>query len=312
MGGRTLKAKIWINLALVAVAAALVLLVVFEPGKAPPKPKPKLTDMTPADVSQVTIRRPGEPEIDLERTDQGWRMTAPRELPASKGKIGNLVALAAADSQRSYPADSIKPAEAGLDKDSPSVSLNGATFTFGATDAINGWRYVKVGGTVHLVHDRFLPMLRQDALNWVDTKLLPEGAKLTGLSLPDVTLSQNGKGLWQVDPEPKNMSADAPVTLAQHWESARGLSVKALDKPVPEDAPAIKVQLSGDGPPIEFRILKDGDNVSLARPGWKLRYALAPTQLDDLTTLKTKKPEPGKDAGKQADDSEPASDAGKG
>lgn len=312
MAGKSLQTKIWINLVLVLVAAGLVLLVVFEPGKTPPKPKPRLTDLTPADISHVAIRRPGKPEIDLEQNDGSWRMTAPRKLPASKGKIGNLVALAAAESQRSYPADSIKPGEAGLGEDSPSVSLDGTTFTFGGTDAINGWRYVKVGKTVHLVHDHFLPMLHQDALNWVDTKLLPEGAKLTGLSLPGVKLSQNDKGLWQVDPEPENMSADAPVTLAQHWESARGLSVKALEEPVPEDAPAIEVQLSGDGTPIKFRILKDGDNTSLARPDWKLRYALAPTQLDNLTKLETKKPEPKDGAGEKSDDSTAAADPDKG
>lgn len=281
MSRKTLKRKLLVNLALLAAAALLAALAFYEPGRDEPETPPPLTGLAQDRINRVAIHRPGEPDVVLARDETGWRLIAPRELPANGGRVENLLALANAESRRQYAAADLDPEQVGLGERAPRVTLDDTEFAFGATDPINGWRYVQVGDSVHLTRDGFIHLVRQEPLYWADNRLLPGDAAITALHLPDVRVQRDAEGLWRSEP-PADAGADALVSLVQYWVTARALSVKALDGDVPGDAPAVRVELAGEPGPLEFRLMETDDGIFLARPDLELRYAITAAQREDL------------------------------
>lgn len=53
---------------------------------------PKILDVTPADVSGITISRTGTPVLTLSKNDAGkWQITAPKPLPADQDSVSTLL-----------------------------------------------------------------------------------------------------------------------------------------------------------------------------------------------------------------------------
>lgn len=281
MSRKTLQRKLLVNVALLAAAALLAALAFYEPGRDEPETPPPLTGLAQGQITRVAIHRPGEPDVALGRDETGWRLTAPRELPANGGRVENLLALAGTESRRQYAAADLDPEQVGLGERAPRVTLDDIEFVFGATDPINGWRYVRVGDHVHLTRDGFIHLVRQEPLYWADNRLLPGDAEVTALHLPDVRVQRDADGLWRSEPA-ADAGADALVSLVQHWETARALSAKALDGDVPTDAPAVRVELAGEPGPLEFRLMETDAGIFLARTDLELRYAITAAQREDL------------------------------
>lgn len=301
MTNRTLKRKVWINLALTAMVGALVVLVVLEPGKEAPAPPTPLTERSPADVGQVTIRRPGQPVIRLERTEAGWRMAEPRDLRASTGKIENLLRVLGAESRRRFDADALDADQAGLAEPEAILELDGTRLVFGGTDPIGGNRYVRVGDTVHLIGGRYLAQVRNPTLYWADNALLPGDASITGIELPDVTLTLDEKGLWHAEPEPADLSADALVGMVQAWENASALSVRAAGG-TPPGAARVRLHLDGRHDPIIFDLVDNRAGFELIRQDLGLRYTMTEPQRAELLVLGPPDPDPGPAAPSAEDD----------
>ncbi len=51
----------------------------------------KLVNLTPDQVQQVTVDRPGQPQMRLERADGKWKVVAPVELPGDPTAVGDIV-----------------------------------------------------------------------------------------------------------------------------------------------------------------------------------------------------------------------------
>lgn len=286
MAGRSLRRKLWINLALTALVGALVILVVLEPGREPPPPNPPLTTIDPASVNRVVIAQGDQPTVRLERSADGWRMTEPRELRAAAGKIGDLLSVLQTGSHQSYPVSGVDIAELGLAEPRATLTLNDTRLDFGGTDAIEGRRYVRVGDSVHLVGGRHLARIRNEPLFWADSDLLPDQAEITGIELPDVSLELDDQGLWQVEPAIEGLSADAPVQLAEAWRHASALAVRAAEEPVEEDAATVRVHLAGRETPIEFRVTDLKTGFTLTREDLGLRYTMTGPQRGELLEIR--------------------------
>lgn len=292
MASRALKRKLWINLGLTALVGVLVILVAMEPGREPPEEPVPITELLPEEVPRVTIEQPDSPLIRVERAGEGWRMTAPRDLRAAGGKIDNLLAVATAESRQRYRAGEIDPHELGLAEPEATLTLGDTSLVFGDTDPIGGRRYVLVGQTVHLIDGSFLSRIRNEPLYWADNALLPEGATLTGIELPDVRLHRDENGLWHADPEPQGISADALVELAQAWQRASALSVQAAGEP-PADAARVRLHLEGSSEPIVFDLVDNKAGFELIRQDLGLRYTMTEPQRAELLELEPADADPG-------------------
>ncbi|MEJ2425638.1 MAG: hypothetical protein P8101_14475 [Candidatus Thiodiazotropha sp.] len=137
-----------VNLILIMIAAALGALVWWSQ----PAPTPLLSNLDPATVQRITIEQQGaEHPILLTRKGASWLVD---EQPADGQRVLQLLKLLRTPSLHRFEAPtSLQPY--GLDRPTWVVTFDSERFEFGATDPINGWRYVLNRGVVHLIGDGF-------------------------------------------------------------------------------------------------------------------------------------------------------------
>jgi hypothetical protein len=152
-----------LNLGLLGLAAVLAGLAALESGnKPPPEPAP-LLGIDPATVSTLGIERPGTAPVVLQRRQGAWFMLAPSAAPGNQALIDALLKIAAARCPSRYPAGEMPLNALHLDPPLVQLSVDDQKLTFGATDALDGRRYVRHGDSVYLCADLYYYLLNGDA-----------------------------------------------------------------------------------------------------------------------------------------------------
>ncbi len=272
-----------LNLLLLLGVAALAVVAIYQPGIAPPPPPVKLTNLTPQQISRIHIERAGKATITLQKLNGHWRITEPRQLPADDGRVNSLLRVAQETSQARFQ---VKPEDLHkykLDKPAVRLTLDGQVFAFGDIDPINGRRYVQIGNTVHLTTDMYFYQLDGDLPSFVSTHLLPDKATISALTLPDIALTQDPKGHWQVHPDKPGISADAIQTLLDAWRNTTALWVKQY---APGKALGrITLQMKKPDQELHFDIMAKQPELILARPDLDLQYHLSTENAKALLEL---------------------------
>jgi hypothetical protein len=266
MGRRSL-----VNLALAALVAALALVVVLEPGLEAPPPAPTLGAGAPGDVARVTLERPGEARVVLVREDGRWRLVEPLALPANDFKAEALAELVEAPVEGRVEVAEGEAERFGLAQPAAVLTLGDLELRFGATAPVSGHRYVARGGEVLLIPDRAWQHLTAAPAAFASTALLGRAPDIVRIELPARTL-RRGEAGWEAEPlPPEGLGADALVSLAQAWENARALTVRAHGE-LPEDTRRVAVTLAGEEAPREFRVYGAGRDRVFARPAAGVDY----------------------------------------
>ena len=97
--------------------------------------------------------------------------------------------------------------------------------------------------------------------------LLPEGAKILAISLPEHSISRNNN-VWAVTPD-TGISADQIVQTVSAWRRVEAISIRKYEGG--ESTSVIKIDLEGQ-PPLEFVIVSPPPQLVLARPDLGLQY----------------------------------------
>ena len=273
--------RLLLNLLLAAAVAALALFIYFGPGRTPEETASRITDLDPDAVSTIELTRLEAGPLQLTRRNGRWYLVQQPELPADDFQVNTLLALARAETDRSYPADTLDLATMGLSPPQASALLDGVRFDVGTTDPIDGLRYVMTGPQVHLVADRFQHLVNARYTNFVERRLLPEKAVVTGLSLPGVELQAGDDNRWQLQPDDPTVSADAIRALVSAWENARALYVREYDGASGEE---LAIMLRDTDEPMVFVLLPMEEDIVFARPDWGIQYHL--TEENGLGLLK--------------------------
>jgi len=281
-----------INIALLVLVAALAAVVYFRPGQHPKsQAKAHLTHLTPSAIKTIRVQRAGQPTVKLVRHGQRWRVSEPFKARADEGLIGSALSAADETVSASYKAASLKLAKFGLTKPKLKVWLNGTEIDFGGTNPLGGKRYVRVGGHVLVVGDSLYNQLSIPVNGFISRRLLPEGATITGIEAPGLTVSRGQKGQWQAKPAPKNLAKGAVQDLVDSWTNAYAMSVdraeKGSSRPV---AGTVQIRLKGRKQPITFHILGARKGFVLEREDDGLVYKLSGARRQDLLKLKTGSP----------------------
>lgn len=281
-----------LNLVLVVVVAALALLLVYRPGKQtkPDTPELPITDIKPSQVKSIRIQAKGQDEARLMRGKNGWRLTAPIAFRADDSLIGSVLGDFDETSQTRYATKSLDLSKYGLDKPALKVWLNDTELDFGDTNPLNGRRYIRVGDSVYLATDSLYDRLTVPPLTFAAKRLLPEGAEITAVHLPDVTVTRGTDGHWQAKPEPAQMAKGAPKQLVDAWQGVYAMRVSRTAKSDKTDAAAAKVsiEVKGRQSPLIFDVLKNDDKFLIARPNKSLVYHVSSGSRGQMLTLKKK------------------------
>jgi len=266
MGARTA-----INLALVAVVAALAW-IALRPHEAPPVTGLAISAAPPREVTRIVIERPGRPALRLESGTQGWRLAAPIEAPADRYRVEALLALPAARSGAGFRASGNDLAEFGLDPARSVLRFDALVLALGDVEPISARRYLHnpAEDQVHLIEDRWFGHAFGSAEAWVDPRPLPAGAEPVRIVLPQATWRLE-RGAWRREPPDPAPGTGAGVALAEAWQRARALSVRALD-PSLAWRREVAVEVDGVAEPLRFVVAEDAGAVLLARRDLGLQY----------------------------------------
>lgn len=273
MGSRT-----WLNLTLLVLAVATALVAAYLPGIKKPLPPPTLTQLVPEQITHIHITREGQQDIDFIKDKQGWAMTAPLQIPANPLRIDALLRVAHVPSQSRFTALGQTLSKFSLDPPRVRLRLNDTEIAYGAMEPLNHQRYVLADNTVHLIFDTQQVYLTAAPTVWVSNNLLPVGAKIDQLALPDVTLSRQDNGRWSSSPATLALSADNINTLVDNWTHAQALQIRPYAGTAVQDQ--ITLRLRNTPAPVHFYIIARAPEFILARIDLGLQYHL-PIELAD-------------------------------
>ena len=282
MGKRVLL-NIWLAVALLA----LVWVVWQEPGHAPQSPPVKLTSLSPSAIDKlVIINEKGA--ITLTKQDRAWRLTQPYDIAANGVRVNDVLDVVEAESSSQFPATGRDLSEYGLAKPAVRLRLNDTEIQFGGLAPVGQQRYVKLGDTIHLIADSYMFELTGDAAAWVSRNLVPPGKQITALKLPDVKVTRNDKGEWEVAPAAGAISADAVKTLMNEWGDAQALRVAPYEKHA--DQGEVVLDIAGATQALTYHIIERKPELILARPEIGLQFYVASEQADRLLSFKAPQP----------------------
>ncbi|MBK5966191.1 hypothetical protein CCR95_19415 [Thiocystis minor] len=168
-----MKGRWLINAVLLALVLVLAALIQRDLDSA--RTPPTLSDLVASDLLLIEIAREGELTIQLGQSLQGWRLEAPLAVDADPERIDKLLAILDTQVHRSIP--QAAAALDQLDLASPRIRLrlNTLELAFGGIDPVGQYRYVASEGLIHLIDDRFYPLLIAPPLDYVSRRLLPRG-----------------------------------------------------------------------------------------------------------------------------------------
>jgi hypothetical protein len=286
-----MASRLWLNLALLLLIAILGIIVFYEPGKQPAPVPVRLTQLTPASITHIHIKRISGKDIELVKEANGqWWMHNPYYLPANEFRVQSLLRLAETESLSNHALDQLQPATYGLDRPRAIVTFDRSTqISFGNTEPLQQRRYVQIGDQLHTTVDTFYYQAAANPTIYLNHALLPPDANIRKIVLPNLQLAFKD-GQWQRTPLYPEYSADANIELINNWRHAQALELRANDI---KDARAdIEIMLAEQAEPIRFKLLQTEDETSLIRLGMGLQYVITNDTYDSLLALPEADPEP--------------------
>lgn len=285
----------WISLAaLSVVVAALVAWVYYRP-QAQESESYALSQLKSAEVKRIRVERavstqaapPGTPDIaqpassaasaapqapppaaaiDLEHTEDGWRMTAPFAARADSFEVQRLLSILEARSQARYAATDI--GRYGLAEAQSKVTIDNQDFSFGAVNTMTREQYVLTNDHVYAIPLTQRTAVPRDADAMISRTLLAPGEVLVRLELPDLSVTLRD-GAWVFTPPIENAGPDERNTWVERWRQASAVRASRHDgRPAPAK---IKLELK-DGRTLELGILQREPELVLVRLDESIQY----------------------------------------
>jgi hypothetical protein len=264
-----MKNRWLLNLLLAVVVAGLGLFVALKNDDQ--KQKPPLTSLKMTDIRSVRLVRADGSETYLTQCDNAWRLQTPVRARAHAFAVENLIRLSTAPVDADVSADARSLADYGLDKPAVRVFLNDEELAVGGRHPFKNLHYVLAQNRVRLVAaNAVAPTLRR-ATDFIDTKLLAENQKLTGIEMSRFKLLRKD-GTWQRAPKDEKASSDAINLFVSHWQFASALSVKRHEGGAAIGT--IKLTMDDNGKPatLTLKIIKHESEFVLLRPDENLEY----------------------------------------
>ncbi len=259
-----------LNLILLCVAVLLVLIIFYQPGLEQEPLAPTLSSLSTDSISSIRVTRKERTPLGFVKTPGGWQLTGEHTLPASEFQLRALIGILATRPDRSYPDSALDLTAAGLDPPQATLLLNDTVIDIGNTEPLQHKRYIRLDDSVYLVTDKYQHLLNADWTNFVDRRLLPENAVLTGLELPGLSLTFSDDGQWQASPPASAESAAAIQELVAQWQAANATYIRRYDGKA--TSKPITLELADNSETVTLYLLEQEPELVLARPDWSIQY----------------------------------------
>jgi hypothetical protein len=286
-----------LNLALVAIVILLALVLFYEPDTEPKPVPPPLTSVDPDHIQVIRVAHKAHEEIQLERKEGSWLLTAPIQAPANESMVEVLLGITKTASHSRYSVQDLNLTSLGLEPPEARLYLDDLAIAFGTTEPMSQRRYVLLGDTVHLISDTVFRTIASNTPDFVDPTLLPGDHPITELRLPRVTGSagdpeispkhtitlRQDQGHWIADGiSGKKPTSEAIAKLVRTWQQSTAQRVELKG----DKAALVTLEIQREGvPPIHFELLATLPRLVLARPDFGVQYHLPATAWKTLFQL---------------------------
>jgi hypothetical protein len=261
-----MKGRSWLNLALLAVVAALALFAYYKPHKG--EPGHKLSTIKSADATNIKIEVAGSQPVALARTGAEWNVTAPLPARADGMQVQRLLEILDATAKDRFPATGL--ARYDLNEPPARVTINQQTFSFGAVNELSREQYVLTQNGIYPVSLRYGTLVPRSVYQIVSPQLFAPDEAPVAFRADDFKLEQRD-GKWQLTPPVANLSADDLTRWVDEWRLATALGVLPAGNRKP--LTVIKVTLKA-GTEITVAVLQREPQLVLARSDRPFEYQL--------------------------------------
>ncbi len=249
----------WANLAIVAVAGLLLILVVLDARSPEPGVRSLVTGSNP--ISRIEIEAHDQARIVLVRREQAhqqtngendgenekppiWWMEHPIQHPAQAARIARLLTMESNPIQRSF-AKPQQLKEFQLDPPLARFQFDDRRYQLGGSDPLYGYRYIAHGQQISLLPDDQLELLLSGPSGLVSNRLIPPGYRIQQWTFGDKSFTQaKGTAPQSLDPQslgPQSLgpqssgkvelSADTMAKILSAWQDSRAFWVELTDEP---------------------------------------------------------------------------------
>jgi hypothetical protein len=236
----------------------------------------RLTKLDANNVTQISIFHNGR-DLELKKIDKHWRMLKPTNIDANDFRVGSVLNILSTNSFGSYDPAKLELSKYGLDKPKTWMLIDKLKIEFGIDNPINHSRYVLVNGKVHTISDQFYPLISSQVGTLVSPNLLPRGAEITRIKLPDQTLSKDKIGWTSTD---THLTTDAIQKLVDAWKGAQAFGVHTYQPR--KSKGRIEVSIKSQDKPLIFEISDLDPWMIIARPALNVEYHFNLKYIDRL------------------------------
>jgi hypothetical protein len=271
-----------VNLGLAFALTGLVILAAYNPDKTISASSVILTQIKPEEVQKLVIEQALQGQIFkqmvLIKNNDQWQMSQPYSHLANTLRINKLLKLSLAKSHAQYKTADINLKQLKLSFPDLIISLNKTKLFFGTTDALKGYRYIRINDTVHLITDRFSHLVHGKATALISPALLPKKIMISKLVLPELTLQLNDAG-WKTTRYDISISADQLQQFLNEWRFSRALRVSRIadrenGQPIEKNDGTIELY-NNKNHLFKFNLIRSENEIILSRPDTGLRYHFA-------------------------------------
>lgn len=272
----------WVSLAVLCLAVAALGAWVYYKPAAPSSQSHALSELAPKDVKRIRVERSAAPPggapsgsdlpasaqalaIELERHDDGWRMTAPFAARAESFQVERLLSILGARSSARFPATDL--GRYGLAEPPVRVALDGESFGYGAVNTATREQYVLTRDAVYAIPLAQRNAVPRDADALIARSLFAERESPVAFELPGFTATLQD-GNWIFTPSGE-ASADERNAWVGAWRRASAVRAEKHDG---RAAPAtIKVTVA-DGRTLALAIVQREPELVLLRTDEGIQY----------------------------------------
>ncbi|RPJ48627.1 MAG: DUF4340 domain-containing protein [Betaproteobacteria bacterium] len=273
-----------LNLALLAAVAALAWFAWRTPSR-DEVAKQTLSALRSAEIRRITLARPGQPVIELERRGTQWLITVPVRARADDFQVLRMLTVLEARPTAQLPATDLQRFD--LQSPAAQLTIDGVDYAFGAVNAVTREQYVMRGDRVYAVELRHGAGLPADAGALIRRVLLAENEQPVDITLPQFNLRQAG-GKWTIAPAAGDPVQDDLQRYVDQWRHASATKAEPYDgRPALTE---IRMTLR-DGAVVEFGVLEHEPQLVLWRRDNGLQYWFSAATGRALLTAPASPPE---------------------
>lgn len=260
-----MQSRLLVNLILLTTVLALLGFIYF--GNDNPEGQFELvSNLEPEQVDYISIQH-NERLIELKKVNNKWSLTKPISIAANDFRIDSILKLLTIESHGHYELSTIEPSRYLLEKPVTSITFNDTRINFGDINPVSNYRYISVNEYMHLIEDRFYPLISSQVGALVSRTLVQPDEIITRLVLPDQTLELDSSDVWKSS---KDISPDAIAETLNNWKHDQAFGVHSYMKR--KSLGNLEAHLKNPERVIHFTISDTDPWLIIARPDIDIEY----------------------------------------